>query len=186
MTDDIENVEADECTARDIQGLEMNPLGPLNGKNAATTLSPWIVTKDALRPFQAASPARERPVTAYLDSTNGAYDIKLQVEVSAPGKDQSAVVCCSNSSWMYWTLAQCVAHQAIGGCGLRTGDILATGTVSGQGDEEHGCLMEHMKAGNTPPRGYLEDNETVTLSAFCGEGVGFGECVATLVSARDL
>lgn len=85
---------------------------------------------------------------------------------------------------MYWTLAQCVAHQAIGGCGLRTGDLLATGTVSGE--KEHGCLLEFMKPGTTPPREYLEDGETVVLSGYCGEVVGFGDCVATLLPAKPL
>ena len=87
---------------------------------------------------------------------------------------------------MYWNLEQCVAHQAIGGCGLKTGDLLATGTVSGENDDEHGCLLEFMKADTTPPRGYLQDGETVTLSGFCGDGVGFGECVALLQPAREL
>jgi fumarylacetoacetase len=175
-----------DWSARDIQALEMNPLGPLNGKNAATTVSPWIITPEALQPFQAEIPAREQAVTSYLDHNGGSYNIQLQVEVSQQGEEKGSVVCSSNASWMYWTLAQCVAHQAIGGCGLRTGDLLATGTVSGRGETEHGCLMEHMKAGSTPPRGYLEDNETVTLSGYCGEGVGFGECAATLVSAKPL
>ncbi|KAK1822756.1 hypothetical protein LTR12_002895 [Friedmanniomyces endolithicus] len=160
-----------DWSARDIQGFEMIPLGPLNGKNAGTTLSPWVVTNDALSAYRTASPPRAQKVMPYLaDSGSDALDIKLE----------------SNSSWMYWTLAQCVAHQAVGGCGLRTGDLIATGTVSGAESNEHGCLMEYMKQGNQPPRGYLEDGETVTLSGYCGDGVGFGECVATLTPARDL
>jgi fumarylacetoacetase len=141
---------------------------------------------DALRNFKAPLPARRSAVAPYLDFDGGAYDIKLQVEISRNEDKKNAVLCCSNSAWMYWSLSQCVAHQAIGGCGMRTGDLLATGTVSGGGVHEHGCLMEFMKAGQTPPRGYLEDGETVTLSGFCGDGVGFGECVATLTSARGL
>jgi fumarylacetoacetase len=85
---------------------------------------------------------------------------------------------------MYWTLEQCLAQQALAGCGLRTGDIVATGTVSGSGEDQHGCLMEFMKAGATPPRGYLEDGEVVTLTGYCGEGVGFGECVGELLGAK--
>lgn len=175
-----------DWSARDIQALEMNPLGPLNGKNAGTTISPWIITADAVNSFKTASPARKQQVAPYLvDSGNEALSINLEVKVSREGKSEGETTCKSNSSWMYWTLPQCVAHQAIGGCGLRTGDLLATGTVSGGGDSEHGCLMEFMKQGHTPPRGYIEDGETVTLSGFCGEGVGFGECVATLTPARD-
>ncbi|KAK0254063.1 hypothetical protein B0A54_05469 [Friedmanniomyces endolithicus] len=177
-----------DWSARDIQGFEMIPLGPLNGKNAGTTLSPWVVTTHALNAYRTASPPRTQKVMPYLaDSGNAALDIKLEVRVSSPNTTtEREFTCHSNSSWMYWTLAQCVAHQAIGGCGLRTGDLIATGTVSGAESNEHGCLMEYMKQGKQPPRGYLEDGETVILSGYCGEGVGFGECVATLTPARDL
>ncbi|KAK4496954.1 hypothetical protein PRZ48_011403 [Zasmidium cellare] len=177
-----------DWSARDIQALEMIPLGPLNGKNAGTTMSPWIITSDALEPFKTAAPARTQQDASYLkQSSNKAINIKLQVDVASSTNGRTPqTMCISNSSWMYWTLSQCVAHQAIGGCGLRTGDLLATGTVSGEGDSEHGCLLEFMKAGATPPRGYLQDGETVSLSGYCGEGVGFGECSATLLPASDL
>lgn len=176
-----------DWSARDIQALEMNPLGPLNGKNAGTTLSPWVITADAVTSFKTVSPARKHEVAHYLaDSGKNALSIDLEVSVAGQSDNKGKTTCRSNSSWMYWTLQQCVAHQAIGGCGLRTGDLLATGTVSGGKDIEHGCLMEFMKAGQTPPRGYLEDGETVTLSGYCGDGVGFGECVATLTPARDM
>lgn len=174
-----------DWSARDIQALEMIPLGPLNGKNAGTTMSPWVITTEALEPFKAPSPLRSQPDAPYLQIIGDtALSINLQVDVTSGKTTQTT--CRSNSAWMYWTLAQCVAHQAIGGCGLRTGDLLATGTVSGEGDTEHGCLLEFMRQGTTPPRGYLEDGETVTLSGYCGEGVGFGECVATLLPAQEL
>lgn len=180
-------VLVNDWSARDIQGLEMNPLGPLNGKNSGTTISPWIITSDAVAAFKSPSPPREHEVASYLaDSGRNALNIDLEVRVSSAANPDAETACRSNSSWMYWTLPQCVAHQAIGGCGLRTGDLLATGTVSGGGDAEHGCLMEFMKAGHTPPRGYLEDGEMVTLSGYCGNGVGFGECAATLTAARDI
>ena len=122
------------------------------------------------------------------DSGHNALDINLQVLVTPSGTDaaEGKVYCKSNTASLYWTLSQCLAHQAIGGCGLRTGDLLATGTVSGQGAEERGCLLEHMRASGKPPRGYLEDGETVTLSGYCGDGVGFGECIATLLPAKEL
>lgn len=181
-------VLVNDWSARDIQALEMIPLGPLNGKNAGTTVSPWVITSAAMAPYKTSSPARTQSEASYLkDAGNTALNISLQCDVTSNKNGKTPqTMCRSNSSWMYWTLAQCVAHQAIGGCGLRTGDLLATGTVSGGGEDEHGCLMEFMKAGHTPPRGYLEDGETVTLSGFCGEGVGFGECVATLLPAKDL
>ncbi|PPJ57778.1 hypothetical protein CBER1_00251 [Cercospora berteroae] len=147
-----------DWSARDIQALEMIPLGPLNGKNAGTTISPWVITSAALQAFKTSSPLRKNQAEAvYLeDSSSNALNIDLRVDVtSAKDSATSQTTCRSNSSWMYWTLAQCVAHQAIGGCGLRTGDLLATGTVSGESDEQHGCLLEFMKQGKTPPRGYL-------------------------------
>lgn len=182
-------VLVNDWSARDIQALEMIPLGPLNGKNAGTTISPWVVTADALNAFRTASPPRTHTEVPYLaDSGHDALNIALEVQVSSSGTvPAKGQVCCkSNSSWLYWTLGQCLAHQAIGGCGLRTGDLLATGTVSGQGAEEHGCLLEHMRVGERPPRSYLEDEETVMLSGYCGDGVGFGECIATLMPAKEL
>lgn len=179
-------VLVNDWSARDIQVLEMDPLGPLNGKNAGTTVSPWIITRDALEAYKTTSPPRKHDVARHLtDSGHEALNIDLTVSISCGNSDDSTTTCRSNASWMYWTLAQCVAHQAIGGAGLRTGDLLATGTVSGQKETEHGCLFEFMKAGETPPRGYIEDGETVTLTGMCAEGVGFGECVATLVAAKD-
>ncbi|KAK5113554.1 hypothetical protein LTR62_003423 [Meristemomyces frigidus] len=181
-------VLVNDWSARDIQRFEMAPLGPLNGKNAGTTISPWVITSDAMSAFRTQAPPRKHDIQPHLvDSGKDGLDIKLEVYVSPPGAKASEgkVWCTSNVSWMYWTIAQCVAHQAIGGCGLRTGDLLATGTVSGDGDDEHGCIMEYY-ASETPRRGYLEDNETVTLTGYCGEGVGFGECVATLKPAQEL
>lgn len=177
-------------TARDIQGFEMNPLGPLNGKNLGTSVSPWVITPDALEAFSTNSIPRRAnvPVRPYLqqDTSNSALDIKLQVHITPAGSTTPKTVCKSNTSYMYWTLEQCMAQQALAGCRLQTGDLIATGTVSGPGEEEHGCLMEFMKAGTTPPRGYLEDGETVVLDGFCGDEVGFGECVGTLLPAREM
>lgn len=167
----------------------MNPLGPLNGKNLGTNLSPWVVTLDAVQAFRTASVSRREnvPVRSYLsDSGSEARDITLQVHVSAAGAKTAKTVCKSNTAYMYWTLEQCLAQQSLAGCGLQTGDLIATGTVSGPGEDEHGCLMEHMRAGTTPPRGYLEDGETVVLDGYCGDGVGFGECVGTLLAAQEL
>ncbi|GAB1737213.1 hypothetical protein NU219Hw_g1144t1 [Hortaea werneckii] len=177
-----------DWSARDIQALEMSPLGPLNGKNAGTTVSPWIITPHALSSFKTASPPREHDDMPYLkDSGNDALNIKLQAQTLSQGNDETSAksYCNSNSAWLYWTLSQCLAHQAIGGCGLRTGDLIATGTVSGPNETERGCLMEHMRQGVSPRRGYLEDGETIVLSGHCGDGVGFGECVATLMPARE-
>ncbi|OQO01545.1 hypothetical protein B0A48_12580 [Cryoendolithus antarcticus] len=181
-------VLVNDWSSRDIQALEMNPLGPLNGKNLGTNVSPWVVTSDALKAFRKPSIARRESVKIpkhLSDSGNEALDITLQVHLSSEtDRKSSSIACKSNSAYMYWTLEQCLSQQALAGCGLRTGDIVATGTVSGSGEDQHGCLMEFMKQGATPPRGYLEDGEVVTLDGYCGEGVGFGECVGTLLPAK--
>lgn len=178
--------------ARDIQQLEMNPLGPLNGKNLGTSMSPWIVTYDALEPFRVSAQARQQPVAPYLDDPKStAVALELQVEVQAQGEGgnvdgSSSITCRSRSEWMYWTLEQCLAHQSSAGCGLRPGDLLATGTISGSGDGEHGCLLEEMRQGTVPKRGYLQDGEVVRMTAFAGKGVGFGACVGQLLPALDV
>ncbi|KAK6443022.1 hypothetical protein LTR95_000736 [Oleoguttula sp. CCFEE 5521] len=181
-------VLVNDWSSRDIQALEMNPLGPLNGKNLGTNVSPWVVTPGALKAFRKPSIARREGVNIpkhLSDSGNEALDITLQVHLSSEtDRKSSSIACKSNSAYMYWTLEQCLSQQALAGCGLRTGDIVATGTVSGGGEDQHGCLMEFMKQGATPPRGYLEDGEVVTLDGYCGEGVGFGECVGTLLPAK--
>lgn len=168
----------------------MNPLGPLNGKNLGTSISPWVITPDALAFFRTASAPRQKDITVrpYLSSStaHSALKIQLQSHISSPGQSSPTTICKSNTADLYWTLEQCIAQQALAGCGLQTGDLVATGTVSGSGESEHGCLMEFMKAGVTPPRGYLEDGETVLLDGFCGEGVGFGECVGVLIGVREM
>lgn len=173
--------------ARDIQGFEMSPLGPLNGKNLGTSVSPWVIMPDALIPFNTAAMPRKAgvPVRAYLDGGQPRI-IQLQVHIALTSEEATETVCRSNTAYMYWSLEQCMAQQALAGCGLQTGDLIATGTVSGPDEEEHGCLMEYMKAGTTPPRGYLDDGETIVLDGYCGEGVGFGECVGTLMSAKNI
>lgn len=167
----------------------MSPLGPLNGKNLGTSVSPWVITPDALNDFRTTSVPRRAdvPVRSYLsDSGVEARDIKLQVHVTSSEMKTTKTVCKSNTAYMYWTLEQCLAQQALAGCGLQTGDIVASGTVSGSKKKEHGCLMEFMRAGTTPPRGYLEDGEMVVLDGYCGDGVGFGECVGTLLPAKTI
>ena len=153
----------------------MSPLGPLNGKNLGTSVSPWVITPDALASFRTSSVPRQEniPVRPYLsDPEPTALNIKLQVQISSPSQTTPSTICQSNTADLYWTLEQCIAQQALAGCGLQTGDLIATGTVGGSSEREHGCLMEFMKAGTTPPCGYLGDGETVLLDGVCAEGVG--------------
>jgi fumarylacetoacetase len=183
-------VLVNDWSARDIQVCEMTPLGPFNGKNFATTISPWIITLEALEPYR--TPAPELSVTEFLDDPNSMnYKIDLGVEVTRNGTKSK--VCEVNFDTMHWTLRQMLAHHTIGGCGLRTGDLIATGTVSGVGETEHGCLMELTKGGRKPftlsdgnDLRYLEDGDIVQFTGLLADGVGFGECTGQVRPAPKL
>jgi len=180
-------------SARDIQAFEMTPLGTANGKNLGTTISPWIVTLDALEPFRLPSPPRTLSVPPHLDDGgNGAYAVRMQAEVVVG--HNATVTGVSQVQWLYWTIRQMAAHIASAGASLRTGDLLATGTVSGPGKGTHGCLLEATEGGTSPvrlengsTRGYLEDGDAVRMTAVAGDGkssVGWGECVGQLLPAQ--
>lgn len=171
----------------------MNPLGPMNGKSFATSISPWVVTLDALEPFATASPQKEFPVAAFLHEKKqkASYNIKLEAELLRD--DKSTRLCTANVSWMYWTFRDLVVQKTVNGCNLNTGDILGTGTVSGVGDDEHGCLLEMTKGGKVEfalsdgaKRTYLQDGDGVRMTAYCGEGVGFGDCTGFITPAKPI
>ncbi|KAK8135392.1 hypothetical protein PG984_003332 [Apiospora sp. TS-2023a] len=181
-----------DWSARDIQGFEMKPLGPMNGKSFCTSISPWVVTLDALEPFATAAPSKDLPVSSFLSETKAkpSYDIKLEAELLR-GETNTTTICKSNVSWMYWTFRDLIAQHTINGCNLNTGDVLATGTVSGQGDDEHGCLAEMTKGGKVQIQltdgsqtTYLQDGDGVRITAYCGNGVGFGDCTGFITPAR--
>jgi len=173
----------------------MLPLGPALGKSSGTTISPWIVTVDALEPFKVPGvPARVVPIPTHLqDPDERNYSVRMQVEVLTSSSTTVIGVCDLISS-MYWTARQMAAHIASAGSAMRTGDILATGTVSGTGKGESGCLLEVTEGGIEPvsmsdgsTRGFLEDGDVVRMTAFAGDegsGVGWGECVGRLIPAR--
>jgi fumarylacetoacetase len=187
-----------DWSARDIQAWEYQPLGPFLAKNFATTISPWVVTLDALAPFRA--PAFERPEgdpqpLAYLDSldnrSHGAFDVSLEVYLSSRAmRDRGdAPLRLSRSSFaqMYWTVAQMVAHHTSNGCNLRPGDLLGSGTVSGDTKDSRGCLLELTWRGTEPlqlptgeTRRFLEDGDEVVFRGYCERAgfrrIGFGEC----------
>jgi fumarylacetoacetase len=177
-----------DWSARDIQGFEMQPLGPFNGKSAATTISPWIVTVDALEPFLVASQEREVPEAAYLktDDKLAQYAVNLNVDLIEPS-GSSTTTCKSKLEWMYWTFKDMIAHQTINGCAIRSGDLLATGTVSGREPGTLGCLLEETRGGKQTvklssgaERRYLEDGDAIRMTGWAGElgsdsCVGFGE-----------
>jgi fumarylacetoacetase len=161
----------------------MLPLGPLNGKSFATTISPWVVTLDALQASAVKGQPRELEVAVHLADPNpiNSYDIRLQADLLTSGK--STTICKSNLRSMYWTFRDLIVHQTSNGCSINTGDILATGTISGSTDDSHGCLLELTKGGQESfelsdgkRRVYLEDGDELQLSALASDGVGFGEC----------
>jgi len=194
-----------DWSARDIQQWEYQPLGPFLAKSFATTISPWIVTADALEPFRA--PAFDRPdgdpaPLPYLDSAanreGGAFRISLQVGLRTAAMrergDEPAWITQSRFASMYWTFAQMVAHHSGNGCNLRPGDLLASGTVSGPTQGERGCLLELTRAGAEPlvlpdgeTRTFLEDGDEVCIRGYAERPgfarIGFGECRGRILPA---
>jgi fumarylacetoacetase len=163
----------------------MQPLGPHNGKSFATTISPWVVTALALEPFAVASPPR-RSTMGYI-----ADDIHLSASIRSGQADSETVVCRSEFAGMDWTLRDLVLQQTVNGCAIEVGDILASGTVSGFGEGEGGCLLEINGGGKTEwtlkngeKRTWIEDGDSVILTGWAGEGVGFGECVGKILPAK--
>ena len=187
-----------DWSARDLQTWEYQPLGPFLAKNFATTVSPWIVTLDAVAPFRGAAFARASGDPAPLpylndpvNARNGAVEITLEVLLSTAkqraGGQAPVRVSIGSFTAMYWTIAQLVAHHASGGCNLQPGDLLASGTVSGPTPESRGCLLERTWRGTEPltlpsgeTRRFLEDGDEVIMRGWCerpgARRIGFGEC----------
>ncbi|XP_059437415.1 fumarylacetoacetase [Corylus avellana] len=183
-----------DWSARDIQAWEYVPLGPFLGKSFGTTVSPWIVTLDALEPFACDAPKQEPPPLPYLaEKISKNYDIALEVQIKPAGQDESHVVTRSNFNHLYWTLTQQLAHHTINGCNLRPGDLLGTGTISGPEPESFGCLLELTWNGQKPltlnrtSRKFLEDGDEVTFTGCCkgnGYNVGFGTCSGKIIPSH--
>ncbi len=193
-----------DWSARDIQAWEYQPLGPFLSKNFASTLSPWVVTLDALAPFRRpfVRPEADPQPLAYLDSAanraHGAIDIALEVWLQTPAMRAAGHagdrLSQSNYADAYWTLAQLVAHHTVNGCGLRAGDLFGSGTLSGPAPEQGGSLLELTTGGKQPivlsngeRRAWLEDGDTVILRGACERPgfrrIGFGECRGTVLAA---
>ncbi|WOH12138.1 hypothetical protein DCAR_0831637 [Daucus carota subsp. sativus] len=180
-----------DWSARDIQAWEYVPLGPFLGKSFGTTISPWIVTLDALQPFGCDAPQQNPSPLPYLAEKNSKnYDISLEVQIRPAGEETSYVVTRSNFNHLYWTVTQQLAHHTINGCNLRPGDLLGTGTISGPEPESYGCLLEltwngqkNVSLGGTS-RKFLEDGDEVIFTGCCkgnGYNVGFGTCSGKIV-----
>ena len=195
-----------DWSARDIQGWEYQPLGPFLSKNFASTVSPWVVTLEALAPFRVpfTRPSDDPQPMAYLDSPHnqqaGAFDIQLQVglqtaHMRASG-ERDATLCRTSYRHAYWTVAQMVTHHTVNGCNLQAGDLLGSGTLSGPTLDQAGALIELTQGGKNPmalPNGeqrtWLEDGDSVVLRGWCERPgavrIGFGECCGTVLPARS-
>jgi fumarylacetoacetase len=186
-----------DWSARDIQRWEYQPLGPFLAKNFATSISPWMITIEALEPFRVPQPEHEAPVLPYLQSSQSEA-FEITVEVWLRTTQMAAPVRISRASFasMYWTLAQMVAHHTSNGCPVRSGDLIGTGTISGPEKGNFGCLLELTLKGREPlvltngeKRLFLEDNDEIALTAYCErEGfvpIGFGQCSGKILPVGD-
>ena len=197
-----------DWSARDIQPWEYQPLGPFLSKNFATTISPWIVTTEALAPYRVAAPARpagDPQPLPYLDAPGnreqGALDVQLEVLLQTPRMREAGMpatrISATNYRHAYWTFAQMVAHHTVNGCNLQSGDLLGTGTLSGPTLDQACALIELTVGGKQPvslpggeQRAFLEDGDAVILRGWCAKPgaarIGFGECRGTVLPARDV
>jgi fumarylacetoacetase len=203
MGDSVSTAKADDYifgmllfndwSARDIQTWEYVPLGPFLAKNFASTVSPWIVTLEALEPFRTKGYDQEPKVFPYLQySGHKNIDIHLETYIQ-PENAAATKVCTSNYKYMYWTMEQQLAHHTVNGCNINVGDLMASGTISGPQPHEYGSMLELTWRGTKPikmsdgsERKFINDNDTVTMKGWCekdGMRVGFGECSAKVLSA---
>ncbi len=184
-----------DWSARDIQKWEYVPLGPFLAKNFASSISPWIVTLDALEPFRCESPKQEPTPLPYLQQTgNHAFDINLEVLIQ-PENGEETSVSKSNFKYMYWTMSQQLAHHTINGCQVNAGDMMGSGTISGPTPDSYGSMLELTWGGKNPitlkdgtQRKFIADNDTVIMRGFCQNNdlrIGFGEVSSKLLPALN-
>ncbi len=186
-----------DWSARDIQIWEYQPLGPFLAKVFATTISPWVVTRAALEPFRVPGPEQNPLPLPYLrQSEANNYDIHLEVAFKPQKSEHATTITRTNFKHMYWSTAQQLCHHAIGGCAMQTGDLLGSGTISGESKDSYGSLLELTWNGKTPlkleggeTRTFLEDGDTVTFSGWAqgrSHRVGFGECSGAILPAKPI
>jgi len=184
-----------DWSARDIQAWEYVPLGPFLGKSFASTISPWIVTLDALEPFRVESPKQSPEPLPYLQqSGKRSFDIQLQVFIQ-PENSEETMVSSSNFKYMYWTMAQQLTHHTSNGCNVRTGDLMGSGTISGPTPDSYGSMLELTWRGTNPiklkdgsERKFINDGDTVSMRGFCKNNdvrIGFGNCRGKVLPALD-
>jgi fumarylacetoacetase len=185
-----------DWSARDVQAWEYVPLGPFLAKNFATSISAWVVPLEALEPFRTAGPVQDPPPLPYLRATvPGAMDIHLEVYLQGEKMAEPRRVCVSNFKYLYWSMAQQLAHHTVNGCNSRPGDLLASGTISGPTPDSYGSLLELSWRGSRPltlaegeTRSFLLDGDRVTMTGWCqgaGYRVGFGTVTGKVLPARE-
>ena len=183
-----------DWSARDIQKWEYVPLGPFLAKSFASSISPWIVTMDALEPFSIEGPDQDPKVLPYLEyEGKHHYDINLEVGI-IPDKGEENVVCRSNYKHMYWNMVQQLTHHSVNGCNIRCGDMMASGTISGPTSESFGSMLEISWKGTKPfkmkdgsERKFIQDHDTVVMRGHCennGVRIGFGEVSTKVLPAK--
>ncbi len=186
-----------DWSARDLQAWEYVPLGPFNSKTFSTTISPWIVTMDALEPFRTAQPAQSPEPLSYLrHGGEHAFDIQLEAQIKPQGAAKETTFARTNFKHMYWSMAQQLAHHTVSGCNTRVGDLMGSGTLSGPTRDSLGALLELTYNGREPitletgeKRAFIEDGDELTLRGWAqGEGyrVGFGLCTGTILPAHPV
>jgi len=199
-TDDAEDyifgfVLFNDWSARDIQAWEYVPLGPFLGKSFASSISPWVVTMEALDQFRLEGPTQDPEVLPYLKcETPHSFDINLEAYIQPEGVKQASRVCRSNFKYMYWNIAQQLAHHTVNGCNINVGDMMASGTISGPTEDSFGSMLELSWKGSKPikldtgeERKFIEDGDTVILKGYSekeGVRVGFGEVRSKLLPAK--
>jgi fumarylacetoacetase len=192
-------VLVNDWSARDIQAWEYQPLGPFLGKSFATSISPWVVTLDALEPYRVSGPPQDPQPLPYLrTSESWNYDVMLSIELETRKMRESGIdaqiVSRSNFKYMYWNLAQQLAHATVNGTAVRPGDLYASGTISGPTPDSYGSFIELTWRGANPlhltsgeERAFIEDGDTVTLRGLCEAPgkprIGFGKVSGTVVPA---
>jgi fumarylacetoacetase len=180
-----------DWSARDIQAWEYQPLGPFLAKNFATSISPWVVTMDALEPFRVKGPEQDPAPLPYLGTNSNGYDIQLEVSLQSARMDTPQIISRSNMKHLYWSIDQMLAHHTITGCNMRVGDMCGTGTISGPTEDSYGSLLELTWRGEKPihlssgeERKFLQDGDTLTMRGYCqGDGyrIGFGEVTGIIL-----
>ncbi len=185
-----------DWSARDIQKWEYVPLGPFLGKSFASSISPWVITMEALEPFRVEGPSQNPDVLPYLQY-NGAknYDIDLEVLIQPESRDKPSSVARPNFKHMYWNMAQQLAHHTSNGCNLNVGDLMASGTISGDHPDAYGSMLElswngtkPVSLGNGISRLFIEDGDTITMKGSAQNGdikLGFGEVRTKLLSVKE-